>query len=75
MSPGLFIGIGTVGLLLSGYKIVRTIVTGTATLRGGLKTSRAHNSHLYWANFAALCVLLLISAWMIYLGGVPDPFR
>jgi len=68
MNGLLISGVGLSGLMLGGYALARTVVTGTATLRGGRRISRARNAQLYWCNVAALCALLLISAGLIFLG-------
>jgi hypothetical protein len=73
MNLGLLIGgMGLLGLLLGGIALVTTFATGTAILRGGRRISRTRNAGLYWTNVAALCLLLMMSGVMIFLGSVPD---
>jgi hypothetical protein len=69
----LIIGLGILGMIVGIYGLATTISTERATLRGGRKITRAHNPTLYWANVAAIGVLILISAGLIYLGAAPNP--
>ena len=69
MDIGLFAaGLGLLGSVLGGYGLYSTITTRTAVLRGGRRVSLQSNPSLYWANFTALCVLIVISMGLIYLG-------
>jgi hypothetical protein len=61
-------GLGAIGFLFAGVALVRTLVTRTATVRGGRRISRWRNPRLYWTNLAALCVTVLISAGLFYFG-------
>jgi hypothetical protein len=64
----LIVGLGILGLLMAAHGLTKTLITGTATLRGGRKISRSRFPRLYWSNVAALCVLLQISAGLIWIG-------
>jgi hypothetical protein len=64
----LLCGLGFLGLILACFALARTLHSGAAKLRGGRRISRQRHAALYWANVAALCVLLLISIGLMYLG-------
>jgi hypothetical protein len=61
-------GLGAIGFFFAGFALIRTLVTRTATTRGGRRISRWRNPGLYWTNLAALCATVLISAGLIYFG-------
>jgi len=63
-------GLGVLGAIAGIYALAMTIATQAATLRGGRRISLKNEPSLYWANFAALCLLVIISAGLIYLGVV-----
>ena len=65
--PGALALIGLVGLGLGGYALLKSLRTGTARLRGGRKITRERNPRLFWTNVIALCVLLALSLWLLFL--------
>ena len=58
--------LGALGICASTFELVKTWRTGSARLRGGRRVLRTRNSGLYWTNFAALCVLLVLSLGLVY---------
>jgi hypothetical protein len=69
MSVGFFAAaVGALGSILGAYGLYGTMRTRTAVLRGGRRVSLLRSPSLYWVNFAALCLLVVMSMGMIYLG-------
>jgi hypothetical protein len=69
MSVGFFAAVfGALGSILGAYGLYGTIRTRTAVLRGGRRVSLLRSPSLYWINFAALCLLVVMSMGLIYLG-------
>ena len=60
--------VGLAGLLLGGLGLTRTAISGAATLRGGRRILRRRQPILYWSNVGALCILVLLSVGLIFLG-------
>ena len=61
--------LGVLGLCASTLELAKTWRTGSARLRGGRRVLRARNPSLYWTNFTALCILLVLSLGLVYVAG------
>jgi len=64
-------GLGVIGVLFAGFSLLRTLVTRTASVRGGRRITRWRNPRLYWTNLAALCMTVGIFAGLIYFSWPP----
>ena len=64
------IALGAAGTCLGIYGLALTISSGEAVLRGGCKITRRRNQLIYWVNFAAICLLVVIGIGMIYFATV-----
>jgi hypothetical protein len=74
MWPGKYIAVlGVVGLSLGVFALASTLIRGTAILRGGRGISRTRNPRLYGANIVGILALIIISAWLVYLGILGRP--
>ena len=60
--------LGVAGFALSAYSLQTTLKTGTAHLRGGRRITRTHNPSLFWTNVIGLCVALVMSLGLLYVG-------
>jgi len=57
--------LGLLGLGFGSHSLLKTLRGGTARLRGGRRITRTRHSMLFWANVAALCVLLAVSLTLL----------
>jgi hypothetical protein len=61
-------GLGILGICAGLYSLIQTAKAGRARLRGGRQVSLTRNPALYWINFAGLCLMVAMSAGLLYVG-------